>query len=139
MTTEDTISTIWQDSASLTDRQEKAIVALLNQPTITAAATQIGVGERTIHTWLSDPMFMAAYRQARRQVVSQALARLQHASSAAVTTLLELAEDEDVHASSRVAAAKAILDLALRAAEVDIEERIASLEDTLAGRRLVKG
>ena len=39
-------------SSSLEPRQERAIIALLNEPTIAKAADAAGVGERTLHRWL---------------------------------------------------------------------------------------
>jgi hypothetical protein len=43
---------------------------------------------RTIIRWLKLPEFNAAYREARRATFSQSIARLQQATSAAVSTLL---------------------------------------------------
>jgi hypothetical protein len=48
------------------------------------------------------PEFNATYREARRAAFQQATARLQHASSAAVTTLLKVMVDPASPASSKV-------------------------------------
>jgi hypothetical protein len=40
------------------------------------AAEAAGVSDRTLRTWLGKPAFVAAYREARRQVVEHAVARL---------------------------------------------------------------
>ena len=45
----------------LTRKQEQAVAALLEQPTVLRAATVAGVSERTLRLWLKDPGFKAAY------------------------------------------------------------------------------
>ena len=109
--------------------QEKAIAALISYPSIPAAAESIGINEVTLWRWLKVPKFKSAYRKACHQVVSQAIARLQANLSKAIDTLLDVAEDEEAPASSRVAAARAILDQSLRAVELgELETRIEQLE-----------
>ncbi len=50
-----------QDTAQkLTPKQEKAITALLSQPTIEAAAASLGINPATVHRWLQDPAFTEA-------------------------------------------------------------------------------
>jgi hypothetical protein len=118
----------------LTAKQHKAIAVLLAEPTIKAAAAALGVGERTIHTWLGDPTFDEAYRKARRDAVRQAVAQLQRSASGAAATLTTIAESPAAKGSDRVAAARAILDYAIRGVELeDLEARIAALEAHHAG------
>jgi transposase-like protein len=123
--------------AGLTRKQDETIAVLLTVPTIAAAARQVGVGERTLFRWLrQDTAFQAAYRQARRQTVQHAIARVQQATSTAVTTLEAVMGDPDKPSSRRVAAAKAVLELALKAIEFeDLEARVAALEVDLHQRR----
>src|SRR5919199_5893638 len=114
----------------LSGQQQKAIAGLLNQPTISAAAQAAGVGERTLYRWLDDPTFATAYRAARRKAVSQAIARLQQVSSGAVAVLAQVASDKQAPSSSRVAAASKLLELAIKAVELeDLEARISILEE----------
>jgi transposase-like protein len=80
-------------------KQEEAIVALLAQPGIDAAARAIGVATRTLLRWHRNAEFRAKYLQARRDVHSQATARLQQATTAAATTMLKLMVDQNVPAS----------------------------------------
>ena len=74
----------------LTAKQDKAILALLTEPTIAAAAKSIGVNEATLHRWLKLPHFQARYREARRQSVEVALAQLQQGCTVAALTLRSL-------------------------------------------------
>ena len=113
-------------------KQEQAIAALLQQPTIMAAADSLGIGEATLWRWLQQPAFEEAYRRARQAVVDQAISQLQQATGQAVATLQEVQRDPDAPASSRVTAAKAVLEIAfkLRASE-ELERRLATLEEKL--------
>jgi hypothetical protein len=113
----------------LSRKQEQAIVALIAQPTIPAAAGVAGVSDATLWRWLQRPDFLRAYRDARRQVVEQSLGEVQSATSEAVRTLRAVMSDDSAPPASRVAAARAVLDTALRAVELmDLETRIADLE-----------
>ena len=38
-------------------KQQKVLAALLTEPTLTAAVVKVNVGERTVHTWLGEPIF----------------------------------------------------------------------------------
>ncbi len=112
-------------------KKEEAIAALLTQRSVEEAARVAGIGTQTLHRWLKLPEFQAAYREARRAAVSQSNARLQQASSAAVSTLVKIMVDPSSPASSRVRAADRILDRAQQAIEIeDIEVRLAALERT---------
>jgi hypothetical protein len=115
----------------LTPKQHKALAALLSEPTVKAAAAKVGIGERTLHTWLREPAFDAAYTAARHDAVGRAMGRLQHATGLAVDALVEVLDIRTpAHAGVRVAAAKVILDYALRFRELDeLENRIAALEN----------
>lgn len=116
----------------LSRKQEQAIVALLQMPTISEAAKCAGIGEATLWRWLQTPEFQDQYREAKRQAVSQAISRLQRATSKAVDTLESIMGDAASPSSSRVAAAKTVLEMALKAVELeDLAARIEALEKTL--------
>ena len=67
--------------------------------------------------------------------MQQTTAQLQRASAQAVALLVELMNNQSVHAGVRLAAASKILDTAIKAIELDdLEQRLAALEATL-GRR----
>ena len=110
-------------------KKEEAIAALLTQRNIEEAARTAGIGTQTLLRWLKVPEFETAYREARRAAFAQSIARLQQASSAAVSTLLKVMIDPNSPASTRVRAADSILDHAAKAIEIeDIEVRVAQLE-----------
>jgi transposase-like protein len=110
-------------------KREAAILALLTARSIEDAARTAGVPPRTLHRWLQEPEFDAAYRKARRAAYGQATARLQQATSAAVSTLLKIMVDTNAPPSTRVRAADSVLDHAKQAIEIeDVEVRVAALE-----------
>ena len=124
------------DDQALNPSQEQALIALLSESTIAAAAKKAGVGERTLYTWLKEPAFADAYREARREAVRQAVARLQRGSSDAVDALTSIVRNKRMRASTRVAAASKILELAIKAVELeDIEARLAVLEQHMERKR----
>lgn len=115
------------DADDLTDKQQLALTALLQYPTIKDAAKACGVSEPSVYRWLKQDVFATAYREARQQALSQATARLQAAASAAVDTLEEVSADTEASSSSRVAAATKILEFAYKAN--DLEDIAAMLDE----------
>jgi hypothetical protein len=110
-------------------RQDQFIVALLEHPTLDKAAAALGVSDVTLWRTLKKPEFADAFRKARREAFSQSIARLQHASNAAVGTLLRVMTDREAPAASRVRAADVVLQTALRGMEIeDIDARLSLLE-----------
>jgi len=108
---------------------EEAIAALLTQRNTEDAARAVGIGVSTLLRWMKEPEFNTAYREARRLAFGQAVARLQQASSAAVSTLLKVMVDPASPPSTRVRAADSVLDHAAKAIEIeDIEARLTEFE-----------
>jgi hypothetical protein len=115
--------------STLVRKQEEAIAALLTQRNIEEAARESGISVRTLLRWLKEPEFDKAYREARRAVFKQSVARMQQACGAAVTTLLKVMVDPTTPASTRIRAADSILDHSEKSIEIeDIEARVADLE-----------
>ena len=94
-----------------------------------AAARAVGISSNTLQRWTKDPEFEAAYREARRRAFCQAIARLQEASGAAVTTVLKIMLDSKVSAGTQLRAAEVALSEGAKAMEIeDIAARVADLE-----------
>lgn len=116
----------------LTARQALALSALLTHASLKEAAEASGVGERTLFRYLRDAYFAAIYQRARHEQLAQAVATLQIKASEAVNVLLQIATNEQEKATARVAAARAIVDGALKASELEnIENRLTALEQTI--------
>jgi hypothetical protein len=119
----------------LTPKQEKALVALLDCGEIQEAAKRVGISDVTLWRWLQLPDFQARYRAARRQLVETAIAQLQSDCTIAARVLREVAEDTDAPASSRVAAAKTILEQSVSAIQLtDLQERLEEVERMLQAK-----
>jgi DNA-binding MurR/RpiR family transcriptional regulator len=112
---------------------ERAIVALLSEPTIQEAALKSGISETTLWRWLQRPDFNEQYREARKRMVEVAIAQLQQACGEAVTTLRTVMKNTRAAPSARVMAAKACLDTTLKKIEADdLEARISELEKIIS-------
>jgi hypothetical protein len=110
-------------------RKELAIAALLATPTLAEAAQVCGVSERTLRRWLHDETFAGRYRQERTRMLESTVNLLRQKSVAAVETLAEVANDKEASASARVSAARSVVELAIKGAELqDLEARIDDLE-----------
>ena len=78
---------------------------------------------------MKEREFKAAFLQARREAVSQAIARIQQATGAAGVTILKLMTDPNVPAAVRLRAAECDFSMAVKGIETeDIEARVAELE-----------
>ncbi len=121
--------------AKFARKQEEAIAALLTHRTVEEAAQAIGVAHKTLWRWMKVPEFDEKYREARRLAYGQCIARLQHGSSAAASTLLKIMVDVNAPASCRLRAADSVLNHTAKAIEIqDIEARVAALERSVQGQ-----
>jgi DNA-binding MurR/RpiR family transcriptional regulator len=123
-------------NGGLTAKQHRAIAALISEPTIAAAARAASVGEATIYRWLSERHFADTYRSARREAVNQAVANLQRSSSDAAAVLASIMNDASEKGATRLAAAKTVLEMAIKAVEMeDLTRRIEALEAAQGARK----
>ena len=115
--------------AKFSRKMEEAVAALLTQRNQEEAARSVGIGTATLLRWQKQPEFQKAYRAARRAAHGQSIARLQQATSAAVSTLLKVMVDASTPASTKVRAADSVLNHSAKAIELeDIEARVSELE-----------
>lgn len=121
----------------LSRKKEAAVAALISAPTIAAAAAAVGIHEITLWRWLRQPEFKAAYEEAKRQALEAAIKRLQAVSGQAVETLHEVMTDPTASPHARVAAARTVLEMALKAYELqDLASRVEALETEFERRAL---
>ena len=121
-------------SGALGAKQTAVIAALLDSRTVADAAQKTGVPARTIYRWLSEPSFQTALRAAEEGVIDEAVRRLLGMQQQALSALQVVMLGKDTPPSSRVAAARTVLDAMLRLRELrSVEERLAAIEAQLAG------
>lgn len=124
------------DENNLTMKQEMAIAALLTEPSVTKAAEKAGTTDRTLHRWLDEPAFSNAYRAARRETFSHAIALTIKYAPFAVQSLAKVMTDQTAPYAARVTAATALLKFSRESVELDdMVGRIAHLEQTLGVER----
>lgn len=118
--------------AALTPRQQKALLALMENPSVEAACQASGVSRATLFRWRSEEAFVRALESARNAVYDSAFAELRAAALDAVEVL-----KHNMHcgqAAVEVRAASALLLLAFRAKEtLEFEARLGALEGQLNG------
>ena len=68
-------------------KDQMAILCLLSEPTIEAAAVKAGISHATMSRWLLRSDFQAAYSAARRRTFEASLARLQNLTGKATEAL----------------------------------------------------
>jgi hypothetical protein len=112
-----------------TQKMEQAVAALLMQRNQEEAARTAGISVATLLRWQKLPDFQKAYREARRAAHNQSIARLQQATSAAVSTLFKVMADPSTPPATRVRAADSVLNHSAKAIELeDIDVRLSALE-----------
>lgn len=112
----------------ITTKQQKAVTALLSERTIGEAAKRAGVGERTLYTWLADPAFRGALRDAERGVLDDVTRRLTSGQRLALDTLEKLIQSAR-HESTKLTACVSWLNMFIKYRDMkDIDERLTALE-----------
>lgn len=106
-------------SNALTHRQEKAVLALMSNPTIAAAAESVGISEKTLRRWMDEPAFQQALRDAKLTAYDHGMAQLQNLVSNAIRVLTEILNDTEASASAKLRAAALVLQAAPRNMEFD--------------------
>ena len=92
----------------MTPKQQKALLALLTNPTKEKAAAAAGITSKTLRGYLADPEFQAEYRKAFAGMVEDATRQAQQAIAPALSTLREVVEDSGEGSQFRISAARSI-------------------------------
>jgi hypothetical protein len=118
-----------EDQFELTGKQALLVEALLAAPTVAAAVEQAGVHRTTAWRWMREPGFRSKLREARRNLVALATARMAAASMDAAEALVAIAKSPSAADGARVKAAQTLLNTMLRSAETDdVIERLDALD-----------
>jgi hypothetical protein len=113
----------------LNRRQRRFVAALVEAPTIAAAAKAAGIGEATAYRYLQNPDVKQALSQALDTALGQVVARSVGEMGAALETLAEIHRDPGASDSSRVSAARVIYVEGPKLREAfDLAERVTALE-----------
>ena len=116
----------------LSQRQQRALQALLQAPDKRAAARLANIGERTLRTYLSDPEFQAEYQRLQGEQIADAAQRGRQSMTGAMDALRAVMDDENQNGQTRVQAARSILEYSLKLDEREnILKRLDELEATM--------
>ena len=114
---------------TLTQKQNRALLALLTHPTREEAAKAAGITSKTLRTYLEDPAFQAAYKAALAELLEDATTQAKQSLNPALTALREITEDREQQSQARVSAARSLLEYSLKLSEqVDILAKLEELE-----------
>jgi hypothetical protein len=123
----------------LSPKQRKAIAALVESGEIQQAAEHANCSRGTLYTWLKQPAFLAALKQAETDSLRSLTRKLVSLGSRATGVIEATMSDADASAAVRLKAADTVLARLLQLRElVDLETRVAELESRLEamnGRR----
>lgn len=121
----------------MTPKKQKALVALLTQPTKEKAASAAGITSKTLRGYLDDPEFQAEYRKAFAGLVRDATRKAQQTLNPAISVLQEIMEDGDENGQVRVSAARSVLEYGMKLTEqTDILDRLQELEAAMEVERI---
>ena len=120
---------------TLTGSQQTAVSLLAQGWRRAEVERELGISRRTLDRWTARPAFREALDQERRGIVREAMSRAKAHMGRMLEVLRRIAEDDAMPPPSRVSAAAKILDVAVKAIEVqDLDERLRALEAAQAGQ-----
>ncbi len=123
------------EESSLTPKQEQFIAALVAGNSIVVAAKAVGIGEKTAHRWLKQPLFQEAYKAAKQAVYDEALEGLRDGTKEAIDTLKS--NLKALEPAVQVRAAHIILTQSIQVHKIEVlEQRIQELEEALKASRV---
>ena len=111
---------------------ERALTALFQTTTRAEAARAAGLSERTLRTYFRNVEFVQAYSATLGAVLQDAGRRSAGALDTALSTLEEITENTLDNSATRTAAARVLVDTALKLHTLTaLEQRLAALEQRM--------
>ena len=93
--------------------KERALAALVDSPTLTAAATACGLDRRTLYNYLrNDSDFATAYQRQRQLRAIEQAEQAAGERAAALNAIRDIMNDEEQPSAIRLKAAEKLLDVA---------------------------
>jgi len=113
----------------LSNRQMRAIDALMSGRNVAGAAEAAGVSVRTLRRWRDSPLFTAELQARGGEALEDTARQLSAAMRAAPATIAAIMTDGKLPAGVRLAAAKTALENGMRLIELtDLMQRLEALE-----------
>lgn len=109
--------------------EEKLIAALLKHNTQRAAAAELGITERTVRRYMTDPAFMEKLNEQKRRILEKATDEIHAALTPSIKVLRDIVENKKAPKTAQVQAARTILEYSVKLGEyTDLDARITALE-----------
>jgi hypothetical protein len=106
-----------------------AVMAIIQEPTLKAAAEKAGISETTLWRWQQNPEFAKMLSDAKSTLLEAGIAKLQKNLTGAIDTLVEVMKDKAAAEASRVSAARFIVEATIGETKLSkIAERLDELE-----------
>lgn len=112
-----------------TIRHDRAILALLQEPTAREAARRARISQATMTRWMRDPIFQTRLKKERAELFNAAKAQLLACAQEAIGTLQIVQRDIRAPWTAKVAAARSVLALCVRMKENEIADQLDRLEN----------
>jgi hypothetical protein len=110
----------------------KAILALIQEPTVASAARLIGLSERTLELWMRDPDFIKQLHHAQQSAIGHGMVVINMNLAKNLQGLQTIADDLTVHPATRAAAYGKLIDIVLGVQKQQASARyIENLENQL--------
>jgi hypothetical protein len=121
----------------LAPNQVKALVKLAAGSGDEEAAKAAGVTVRSVQNWKKLPNFKAMLRQAVITTYDAAIAELVNGAKDAAKELKEIINDPDTPKRVKVSAIATLLEVASKAKQAMLEERVEKLEEIIDGNQSI--
>ena len=123
-----------RNSQDLSEKQTKAIVAILQSRTIAEGCRKAKISRETFYTWLKESAFKAEFEGQGKEIIDFALHELKTASREAVEVLRGLLKSGQD--GIRYKAATAIIENVLKSLELEgLNNRIEALERAMPEKK----
>lgn len=114
--------------------KEKIITALLTSDTQKEASAKAGISDRTLRSYLANPVFNAEYQRRKQKVLLDATRQIQTNLKTAINALKDIITSKDSSDGAKISASRALLEYGLRYTEIaDIMTRLEVLEQAFEG------
>ncbi len=121
------------EKPKLTERQRKAIPAIVSSPTYTQGCRKAKINKGTLYKWLKIPEFKAELDRQRDEVASEAFGVLTQSLTKAVETLVGLLDNKDDRLKRLTA--KDLVSFVIQHKEnEDLDKRLTEIERQLQTR-----
>jgi hypothetical protein len=112
-----------------TRRHDRAILALLQEPTAREAARRARISQATMTRWMREPLFQTRLKKERGELFGAAKTQLLACAQEAIGTLQIVQRDIRAPWTAKVQAARSVLALCVRMRENEIADQLDRLEN----------